>query len=228
MTKLLLFDIDGTLLLTGGVGIIAFEKAFHELFSAANAWGNMIPDGKTDPDIIDEIGRNALKRSLTQKEHGRLAQRYLFYFEKEILNAPRFRLMPGVFELLEHLSKRRDFLLGIASGNLEGAGWLKLKRGGIEKFFSLGGFGSDSRERSELTQIAIQQAEKRLGSRLQKDSIFLIGDTYHDVRAARKLGVKVIAVTTGSMKKEHFLGEDKPDYLLPDLTNLEHFTGLIG
>ena len=105
---------------------------------------------------------------------------------------------------------------------------MKLKRGGIEKFFSFGGFGSHSRERSELTGIAIQQAEKRLGSRLQKDSIFLVGDTYHDVRAARKLGVKVIAVTTGSMKKDSFLGEDKPDYLLPDLTNLEHFTGLIG
>src|SRR3989338_1935415 len=177
MKKILLFDIDGTLLLTGGVGKIAFEKAFDELFGIPDAWGDTIPDGKTDPIIIGEIVAKTLGRPLSQIEYSRLAERYLRYFRNEIRDAPNFRLMPGVSALLNSLSKTENVSLGIATGNLEEAAWLKLERGGIRHFFPFGGFGSDSNERSEIIQIAIKHGEKTLGRKFDAKEIYIIGDT---------------------------------------------------
>ena len=226
--KILLFDIDGTLLLTGGVGKIAFEKAFEELFRIPSAWGNTLPDGKTDPNIIDEIAHRVLKRYLAQAEYAALVKRYLAHFRSEIWNAPDFRLMPGVLELLNLLSKKENILLGIATGNLEEAAWLKLERGGIRRFFSCGGFGSDSNDRSELIQTAMNRVEKVIGRRPSSEEIYVIGDTHYDIRAAKKLGLKAIGVKTGTTQTEHFLGEDKPAHLLTDLSDANLFLNLIG
>ena len=88
MKKILLFDIDGTLLLTGGCGKIAIEKAFQELFGIENAWGDMMPDGKTDLLIIEEISKRTLNRSLNETENAKVSKRYLTYFRSEIQNAP--------------------------------------------------------------------------------------------------------------------------------------------
>ena len=225
--KILLFDIDGTLLLTGGVGIVAFEKAFHDLFGTRNAWGDMVPDGKTDPFIIEEISQKILNRSLDKTEHIKLSEKYLFYFRDEIKRASHFRLMPGVLPLLQILSKKEDILLGIATGNLEEAGWLKLERGGIRSFFSFGGFGSDSMERSEILKIAIKRGEKVLGKAATREKIYVIGDTHYDVQAGKKLGLKTIGVATGSLKEKYFLGEHAPDYLLQDLSDTQSFLKLI-
>lgn len=225
--KILLFDIDGTLLLTGGCGKIALERAFLDFFQIENAWGNLIPDGKTDPNIIEEIAQDRLGRALSRKEHNHITKFYLQYFDQEIEKSVNFRLMPGVMSLLEILAKRNDILLGIATGNLEPAGRRKLKHGNIHNFFEFGGFGSDSRQRSRIVQTAIDRAEKLLGAKSSREQIFVIGDTHHDVRAANQLGVKVIAVTTGSYAADHFLNGDKPTYLLEDLSKPEDFLNLI-
>ncbi len=227
MKKILLFDIDGTLLLTGGSGKIAIEKAFEEILGIKNAWGDMMPDGKTDPLIIGEISRKILSRKLTNSEHTNLTKSYLTHFRLEIQKATNFRLMPGILELLSILAKREDSAIGIATGNLEEAGWLKLERGGIREFFRFGGFGSDSVERSEIIQIAIERGEKYLGEKIKREDIYVIGDTYYDVQAAKTLGLKAIAVTTGSMKEKDFLGELKPTHLLSNLSNIELFLNLI-
>lgn len=227
MKKILLFDIDGTLLLTGGVGKIAFEQAFEELFQIPNAWGNVIPDGKTDPLIIEEIAAQTLKRKLKTKEHEILCERYTAYFRREIKNAPNFRLMPGVSTLLETLSKRSDVLLGIATGNLEEAGWLKLERGRIRHYFQFGGFGSDSHVRAEIIKKALERAEKTLKTAVPRESVFVIGDTEHDIRAAQKLGLQSIGVATGNFDRND-LHSSKPTHLLENLTDLDRFLGLIG
>ena len=228
MKKILLFDIDGTLLLTGGCGKIALERVFLDFFEIENAWGNLIPDGKTDPNIIDEIAQNRLGRTLSAKEHAKICKLYLKYFDQEIKKTIHFRLMPGVSRLLEILAQRNNVLLGIATGNLEPAGWQKLKRGKIHNFFGFGGFGSDSRERSEIIQIAISRAEKLLGQKSLRENIFVIGDTHYDVRAAHQLGLKAIAVTTGSYAADHFLNGDRPTHLLSDLTDSGAFLNLIN
>lgn len=225
--KILLFDIDGTLLLTGGCGKIALEQAFLDFFEIENAWGNLLPDGKTDPNIIDEIAQNHFGRALSNQEHAKICELYLKYFSQEIDNSIHFRLMPGVSELLEMLSQRKDILIGTATGNLEPAGWQKLKRGRIRDFFEFGGFGSDSRERSKIIQVAIDRAEKLLRQKTSKENVFIIGDTHHDVRAAHKLGLQAIVVTTGSYTADHFLNGDQPTHLLENLSNSEDFLRLI-
>ena len=225
--KILLFDIDGTLLLTGGAGRIAFERAFHKLFHIPEAWGDLIPDGKTDPSIIEEISQRTLGRRLAKHEYSTLLEHYLIYFRDEIRNTPHFRLMPGVTELLDILSKRNNILMGLATGNLEEAAWLKLEKGNIRKFFSFGGFDSDSSDRSEITRIAAERGEKIFGRKVDSHDVYVIGDTYHDVRAAKKLGFKTVAVTTGSMKEDHFLGGDKPTYLMSDLSDVRLFLNIL-
>lgn len=227
MKKILLFDIDGTLLLTGGVGKIAFEKAFEELFRIPDAWGDVIPDGKTDPLIIEEITKQTLKRKLKKKEYELLCARYTGYFRDEIRKAPNFRLMPGVSALLKTLSERNDVLIGIATGNLEEAGRLKLERGNIHHYFQFGGFASDSNDRSGIIRKALKDAEKIMGHDIARELVFIIGDTEHDIRAAQTLGLHSIAVTTGGYTKKDLL-RHKPTHLLKNLSDLKLFLKLIG
>ena len=141
---MLLFDIDGTLLLTGGVGKIALEAAILELFGIPDSWGNLIPDGKTDPMIISEICFRILKRNLMDEEYHTLCSRYHHHFENEISHADRFRLMPGIPELLGTLAGNPCLVMGLATGNFGKAAEMKLKRGNLDVFFSFGGFASDS------------------------------------------------------------------------------------
>jgi phosphoglycolate phosphatase-like HAD superfamily hydrolase len=227
MIKILLFDIDGTLLLTGGCGKVAFERAFEELHGIPDAWGDTVPDGKTDPVIIEEITSKKLGRKLAKKEYSILCKRYLTHFRRYIKSPPCFRLMPGIPKLLKALFRQKDIFLGIASGNLEEAGWLKLKAGKIRRFFKFGGFGSDSAERYKMVQIAIRRGRQLIKKPVHKNNIYVIGDTSHDVRSAKKVGVKSIGVATGTKGRKEFLTE-KPDYILKNFSDIQLFMKVLG
>lgn len=218
--KLILFDIDGTLLLTGGVGAVALNKVFQEMFGVEDAWSELIPDGKTDPIIIDELSSACLGRLLNENERERVADRYHELFEENIFSADGFRLMPGVNRLLEVLSQRKDLALGIATGNFEKAAWMKLKKGKLDSYFQFGGFGSDAHNRAELTRKAAERGFEQIGYRLASEDIWVIGDTQHDISAGKSLGARTIAVATGRLTVEEFKPY-KPDYIFPDLENLE-------
>lgn len=222
MTILLLFDIDGTLLLSGGAGKVAFEEVFAEIFGIPNAWGKLDPHGKTDPAIFDEVAKRKIGRSLSPEEFDLLMERYEALFEERILQSPRFRLMPGVAEILEHLSKDPNIFLALATGNFEGAGRMKLKRGGIEHYFQTGGFGNDAREREKILLAAIAYSEELTKKCFRKDKIFVIGDTEYDIAAAKKAGLRSIAVLTNGRTRKNFK-KDPPDYILKDLTNIPAF-----
>lgn len=216
--KLLLFDIDGTLLLTGGAGKVAFEKVFEELFSVPGVWRDIVPDGKTDPIIIDELIAKNLPGGITAAQYEQLCRKYEDYFESEIDHSPRFRLMPGVPDLLKALSDEKDLLLGVATGNFEKPARLKLKRGGLDGFFPFGGYGSDSRVRLELTAKAIERAQRHAGKSFARHEIYVIGDTIHDIRAGHQLEARTIALATGSTPQET-LARENPAFLwerLPD------------
>lgn len=220
--KLLLFDIDGTLLLTGGVGALALNQVFREMFGVENAWRGLVPDGKTDFMIIDELATSSLSRLLTQDERVRISNRYHEIFEENIFSAEGFRLMPGVTTLLSLLSERKDLALGIATGNFEKAAWLKLKRGGIHSHFQFGGFGSDSAHRTELTRKAAERGFEKIGRRLAPEDVWVIGDTEHDVNAGKSMGARTVAVATGRLKAADF-EKHRPDHVLHDLNNPEEF-----
>lgn len=224
--KMLLFDIDGTLLLSGGGGAIAFEKAFEELFGIPQAWQDVIPDGKTDRIIFEEISERCLGRPLKEHEYKRLCESYLRYFRKTILESKRFRLLPGIPQLFQALARRRDIVNGLATGNLEEAAWLKLQRAGLQGYFQFGGFGSDSPDRLSLTRKALERGQTLTGGPIPPERIFLIGDTAHDIAAGKELGIRTIAVATGRTSLE-VLHTHSPDFLYKDLSDQKLFFAAI-
>lgn len=195
--KMLLFDIDGTLLYTGGAGRIAFERAMEELFGVRDTWQKIRADGKTDPMLIREVARNGLGRDPNEREYVQIHEAYHRYFREEIGRSPGYRLMPGIPALLERLSTESQFLLGLATGNFEETSYLKLKRGGLDGYFRFGGFGSDSSQRTELVRAAIRRGEALSGRRFGRSEIYVIGDTVHDVRSGVEAGTRTIGVLTG-------------------------------
>lgn len=219
---LLLFDIDGTLLLTGGTGKIAFEEAFEEIFEIPNAWRNLDPHGKTDPAIFDEVAERELGRRLSPGEFELLMERYEEIFEERIQQATRFELMPGVVEILEYLSRDPEIFLALATGNFERAGRMKLSRGGVEHYFQTGGFGNDARERDKILLTAVAYSEELARKRFEKHRTFVIGDTEHDITAAKKAGLRSIAVLTNGRTRKHF-EKDPPGHILTDLTDIPAF-----
>lgn len=222
MQTLLLFDIDGTLLLTGGAGKVAFEQAFDEIFEIPNAWGGLDPHGKTDPAIFDEVAQRELGRLLSPGEFDLLMDRYEEIFEEAIQRSPRFELMPGVIEILEHLARDKSIFLALATGNFERAGRMKLKRGAVEHYFLTGGFGNDARERDKILLTAVAYAEEFARKRFEKHRTFVIGDTEYDIAAAKKAGLRSIAVLTNGRTRKHF-EQDPPDHILQDLTDIPAF-----
>ncbi len=227
MKTMLLFDIDGTLLLTGGSGKVAFDISFRELHGIQNAWGDLAPDGKTDPVIMDELALRTLGRKLSRPESKKLKERYLFHFKREMILAKRFHLLPGVKQLLKVLGREADFILGLATGNLEEAAWLKLKRGNIHSHFAFGGFGSDAKDRTKLTDVALKRGLRHAREKISAKRIFVIGDTPYDIKAGKALGLNTIAVATGSYSSKALL-EHKPHHCLPHLNEPAKFFRLIS
>lgn len=224
--KILLFDIDGTLLLSGGAGKTALEKAVEELFGFQNAWGGMIPDGKTDPMIIDEILTPLMGAPLPSEAYAKLCDRYHDYFETEISQAEKFHLMPGIEPLLNELSRRPALALGIATGNFKRAAEMKLGRGGLTGYFAFGGFACDAAARAELTRIGYERGKIFCGQEIPPNDVIVIGDTIHDIRAGRSLGAETVAVCTGSTPKAALLAQE-PDYLFDDLTDITAFLRIL-
>ncbi len=195
--RLLLFDIDGTLLRGGGVGIRSSESAFSELFAAKDAWGDLVPDGKTDPLIFQEIAARVIGRELTSHELQNISDRYLHHLEREISDATNFRVLPGVADLLTALDRSGEFLIGLETGNLRRAAELKLRRAGLEHFFQTGGFACDSPQRSEIIRMAIERASKVADKCFDPAAVVVIGDAPQDVSAAKANGCRVVSVATG-------------------------------
>lgn len=225
--KIILFDIDGTLLLTGGAGKIALEKCFERVLGISGAWGQTIPDGKTDPAIIGEIAINSMGRELFPCEYKRLCELYLRILKEELETTPDFRLLQGVPELLAELSAQRSLLIGLATGNFEEAAYLKLKRGNIRHFFSFGGYGSDSGDRAEFTQKAYDRGLEKCTQFVPLDNVYVVGDTGRDILAGKKIGAHTIAVASNRSTREE-LENYAPDHLLQDLSDKDHFLKVIG
>jgi len=223
--KLLLFDIDQTLVNTGGAGLRALDRACQKLYRIDHAMEGISPHGKTDPAIVREILRVRLG-SLTPSngEIQSILESYGSFLREEVKLSPTYRVLPGIIPLLDHLVARKDALLGLATGNIENGGRIKLQRADLNRYFEFGGFGSDSEDRTELVRRAAEKAADKNGAAFAPTDIFVIGDTPLDVDAGMRAGFKTVGVATGSYSVDQLLSagatfavkdlEERRDYFL--------------
>ena len=216
--KLLLFDIDGTLLITNGAGTRAVSRAFERVHGVNVAMEAIDAAGKTDPLILREMCENGLGRHHTEEEAQQVYKHYVVYLEEEIKIA-EVTIMPGIRTLLKILSMREDLVLGVATGNIEEGARIKLEHSGLDTYFRFGGFGSDSENRRDLIRRAIERAGEDGYHKRDFEEIYVIGDTPFDIIHGRAAGARTVAVATGSYTSEE-LGKHKPDYLYDDLTDV--------
>lgn len=216
--KLILFDLDGTILLSGGAGARAVNRACKTIYRIENVMGRIMPDGKTDIAILREIFR-AIEKDFSPDEIDCLFREYLLFLREEVVNSLEYRVMPGIPELIKALYERDDIIIGIATGNIEEAALIKLERSGLSHYFKFGGFGSDFENREELIRIAIERGKKILNYKREFERVFVIGDTPLDIIHARAAGTKTVAVATGSYSVSD-LERCNPDYLFEDFSDL--------
>jgi phosphoglycolate phosphatase-like HAD superfamily hydrolase len=218
--KVLLFDIDGTLIRAGGAGRKALNRAALILYGKKNACSELSLAGRTDLWNFRAACEGALGRKATRREVERLHEEYLKHLPFYVRAAVRrdaYILPRGIKTLLKKLDRREDVLLGLGTGNMEKGARIKLEPSGFSGYFRFGGFGSDSVHRKVLLQKAVRRAAKLAGSPIDSNDVFVIGDTPLDVAAGKKAGYRTIGVGTG-FATWYSLVEARPDFLARDFT----------
>jgi phosphoglycolate phosphatase len=226
LRRLMLFDVDGTLLHQGGMGSRALGRAFRERHALHDALADLRLDGKTDRSICREVfERHGL--GFTDRQWTGIVEAYLGCLEQEARERPSGRLCPGVRELLDALSARGDCALGLLTGNVRQGAEIKLRTFGLWEYFSIGAFGCDRELRSELVAVALERAEQHFGERFEPAGTLVIGDTPADIEAARAGGCISVAVATGRYGLSE-LRACEPDVLLEHLGELQRTLGAFG
>ena len=197
MIKAVLFDIDGTLLHTGGAGAVAWQRAFQELYEVEANIEEHTHAGMTDPEIAQIVFREVMHREGTPEERAEAIGCYLGHLADAVAESDGYFVIEGIEEVLPRLV-REGILLGVVTGNIEAAAHIKLARGDLNRYFAFGGYGSDSRDRTELTKKALERGEQVSGHPLDPAETIAVGDTPRDVRAGHGAGIRVVGVATGS------------------------------
>jgi phosphoglycolate phosphatase-like HAD superfamily hydrolase len=210
--RAVLFDIDGTLLVTGGAGGVAWQRGFEELYGVEADIAEHTDAGMTDPEIAAIVFREVIGREGTAAERAKAIGCYLKHLPDAVAESDGYRVMPGVEELLDRLIDS-GVLLGLVTGNIEAAAHIKLARGHLNRFFSFGGYGSDSADRTEVTKAALSRGELVSGGTLTDGACIAVGDTPRDVKAGHGAGIKVVGVATGSYSVEQ-LSDARADWSL--------------
>lgn len=219
MPRLILFDIDCTLMRTGGAGMAALSQALAQVVGDYKM-SEVAPCGQTDPNIVRAMLHEA---GLPSARWGEFEHRVLEIYP-ELLQAelearrPQARLERGVEALVAHLHDHPEFCLGVLTGNLERTARMKLELFGLNDYFPIGAFGSDCADRNRLGPIAQERARRHYGCDFSE--VWFIGDTHHDILAARASNARVLAVATGSYTVAA-LQEFCPDYCLEHLEEMQ-------
>lgn len=220
--RLLLFDIDGTILTTVRKAFeFPFSEAIREVLSLEADAAQYRAGGKTDPQIIHELlATSGLKPHEVDAAIPAIKTRYLGKMKSRLQTTDDAVLKPGVAALLKTLSLRPEVVLGLLTGNFEEGARAKLALHGLNRFFPFGAFGDGARDRSPLPKRAVDAAKKITGVSFVGKDIVIIGDTPHDVNCGRPLGVRTVAVATGPYSREQ-LQEAGPDFLFEDFSDTE-------
>ena len=224
-TRLFLFDIDGTLLTSGGAGEKAIHLAMKERFGCDDNLARIEMAGRTDAAIATQLFR-IYQIEETPENLARFFDGYLHHLAAQLPQAPG-RLMPGILELLKRLKARPEVALGLLTGNLVRGARLKLEHFGIMEFFEFGAFADDSHDRNQLGKFARKRAAEKHGVEFAPENIYVLGDTPHDVACGRAIGAKTVAIATGGCTLGKLV-ECKPDFLFDDLSDVERVMAALG
>jgi phosphoglycolate phosphatase len=215
--RAVLFDIDGTLLVTGGAGGTAWQRAFEQLYGVEANIADHTDAGMTDPEIAAIVFREAIGREGSVEERAKAIGCYLKHLPGTVAESGGYRIMPGIEQLLDRLIDD-GVLLGLVTGNVEAAAHIKLARGGLNRFFSCGGYGSDAADRTEVTEAALRRADLVSGGTLGNGACISVGDTPRDVKAGHGAGVRVVGVATGSYTVDQLTAADA-DWSIPRVSD---------
>lgn len=219
MTRLVLFDIDGTLILTGGAGERAFAKVCATVFNVPNGTDKLGFAGRTDTAIVRDFFRhNQIEPSPDNFQ--RFFDSYVFWLD-QLLGQRAGCVLPGIERWIEDLKcLPRPPLLGLLTGNIRLGAQIKLAHYGLWEHFQTGAFGDECEDRNELAALARQRGSRVLGEPLRGDDVLVVGDTPLDIACARAIGARVVAVATGSYSARQ-LQSHQPTWLADRLEQLQ-------
>lgn len=220
--KLLLFDIDGTLLTTHGLGRRVVVDALSAVCGRPITTDGVVFSGRTDPQILRDVLRGS---GLDEPEAASLLPHALAAYTevlRERLRPHHVEVLPGVRALLDRLAEQETVRLGLLTGNAETTAYLKLEAAGLATHFPFGAFGSDHADRHRLPPVAVQRAQVHTGRAFSGKDVVIIGDTEHDLHCGRGIGAFAVGVCTGRYGREELLPHG-PDVLLDDLSDAEFF-----
>src|SRR5213082_1352952 len=223
--RLLLFDIDGTLIHSGGAGVEALKRALTERFGIKDDLHDIEIAGMTDSGIVISI----LKKHQIPTTADNIAAFLDSYVHFLSLELPRRKgkLLPGVLELLESLKTRPHVVLALLTGNVSRGARLKLEHYGVWHFFEFGAFADDHRDRNELGRFARARAKEKHGREFAASEIDVIGDTPRDIACGKALGARTVAVATGTWSRDE-LAKYHPNFLIDDLSDVETIVDTLG
>lgn len=222
---LVLFDIDGTLLTSGGAGERALQLGLKDSFGIDDDMKDVEIAGRTDSGIARQVlSKHELPE--TSENITRFLDGYLHHLAR-LLPDTKGRLLPGVVPLLDALKARSDAVLGLLTGNLERGAELKLMHYGVWHYFEFGAYADDHHDRNELGRFARARAVERHGREFAADEIFVLGDTPHDIACARAFGAQAIGIATGVFSRAQLAGSN-PDVLFDDLSDLPAVLAALG
>jgi phosphoglycolate phosphatase len=223
--RLLLFDIDGTLIHSGGAGVHALKSAFTERFGIIDDLHDIEIAGMTDSGIVVSI-LNKHKIPATNENVSAFLDSYVHFLSLEL---PRRtgKLLPGVLELLEKLKSRPHLVLALLTGNVSRGAQLKLEHYGVWHFFEFGAFADDHHDRNRLGTVARARAKQKHGRQFSASEIDVIGDTPRDIACGKAFGARTIAVATGRWRRDQ-LAKYRPDFLIDDLSDVQGIIDTLG
>jgi len=197
----ILFDIDGTLIDSGGAGAVSWREAFQELYGVPADIGKYTDAGMTDPEVGRLTFKSVVGHDPSPPELVRVMASRQRHLPKAVADSAGYRVLPGVRERLEQLHDA-GYPLGLTTGGTEAAAHIKLARAELNHYFCFGGYGSDSPDRTELTRRGIERAGVVLGQTVEPSDARVVGDTPLDVKAAHGAGAVAVGVATGHFSTE--------------------------
>jgi phosphoglycolate phosphatase-like HAD superfamily hydrolase len=224
-TKLILFDIDGTLITSGGAGEYSLKLAVKDFFGVEDDLKGVEIAGRTDTGIVRRVFERH-GREITPESQAAFFDRYLHHLARE-LSLRKGLLLPGIVELLNALKPRPHLAVALLTGNLARGAQIKLIHYGIWEFFEFGAYADDNADRNQLGRYAQARALEKHGVEFPAEDTYVIGDTPHDIDCGRAFGAKTVAIATGNFTRGQ-LAAHNPDFLFDDLSNVDEVIAKLG